>query len=239
MGGSAMHLAPLPSPQPHSCSHWRLRSTAWSVTRRALAAASRIRSFSWAERSPGWTGGSIETIARSKTCEGGASWLSRSLSCARPRSARCSRFSSVAAVRMGGREPSSLPSSWRRRACSIMLRRWSSDFARTASKPDGALHPRSWGATSRSSTRRGSRGPQSNRRPRISPTASMAPAFWFLLLGLPGLLVYKLVNTADSMIGNRSPRYIAFGWAAARFDDLLEFRPGADRQRCSSSATAA
>ena len=53
----------------------------------------------------------------------------------------------------------------------------------------------------------------------------VAPAFWYLLLGLPGLLVYKLVNTANSMIGNRSPRYIAFGWAAARFDDLLNFVP--------------
>jgi adenosylcobinamide-phosphate synthase len=53
----------------------------------------------------------------------------------------------------------------------------------------------------------------------------VAPAFWYLLLGLPGLLVYKLVNTADSMIGNRSPRHVAFGWAAARFDDLLNFVP--------------
>ena len=45
------------------------------------------------------------------------------------------------------------------------------------------------------------------------------------LLGLPGLFIYKVVNTADSMIGNRSPRYDAFGWAAARFDDLLNFVP--------------
>jgi adenosylcobinamide-phosphate synthase len=53
----------------------------------------------------------------------------------------------------------------------------------------------------------------------------VAPAFWYLLLGLPGLLIYKAVNTADSMIGNRSPRHAAFGWAAARFDDLLSFVP--------------
>ena len=53
----------------------------------------------------------------------------------------------------------------------------------------------------------------------------VAPAFWYLLLGLPGLLLYKLVNTANSMIGNRSPRHVAFGWAAARFDDLLNFVP--------------
>jgi adenosylcobinamide-phosphate synthase len=53
----------------------------------------------------------------------------------------------------------------------------------------------------------------------------VAPALWYLVLGLPGLFIYKAVNTADSMIGNRSPRYAAFGWAAARFDDLLNFVP--------------
>ena len=53
----------------------------------------------------------------------------------------------------------------------------------------------------------------------------VAPAFWYLLLGLPGLLVYKIVNTADSMIGHRSERYAAFGWAAARLDDLLNLVP--------------
>jgi adenosylcobinamide-phosphate synthase len=53
----------------------------------------------------------------------------------------------------------------------------------------------------------------------------VAPAFWYALLGLPGLIVYKAVNTADSMIGNRSPRHKAFGWAAARLDDLLNLIP--------------
>lgn len=53
----------------------------------------------------------------------------------------------------------------------------------------------------------------------------VAPAFWFLLFGLPGILVYKVVNTADSMIGHRSVRYIEFGWAAARLDDLLNWIP--------------
>jgi adenosylcobinamide-phosphate synthase len=52
-----------------------------------------------------------------------------------------------------------------------------------------------------------------------------APVFWYALLGLPGLLVYKAVNTADSMIGHRSARYEAFGWAAARLDDLLNLVP--------------
>ena len=53
----------------------------------------------------------------------------------------------------------------------------------------------------------------------------IAPAFWFLLGGLPGLLVYKVVNTADSMIGYRTPRYEAFGKAAARLDDLMNWLP--------------
>lgn len=53
----------------------------------------------------------------------------------------------------------------------------------------------------------------------------IAPAFWFLIGGLPGLLLYKITNTADSMIGHRTPRYEEFGWAAARFDDLLNLIP--------------
>jgi len=53
----------------------------------------------------------------------------------------------------------------------------------------------------------------------------VAPAFWFLIGGLPGLMVYKLVNTADSMIGHHSARHHAFGWAAARLDDGLNLIP--------------
>ena len=53
----------------------------------------------------------------------------------------------------------------------------------------------------------------------------IAPALWFLIAGLPGLLIYKIVNTADSMIGYRTPRHADFGWAAARFDDLLNLIP--------------
>ncbi|MCB1495726.1 MAG: cobalamin biosynthesis protein [Bauldia sp.] len=49
----------------------------------------------------------------------------------------------------------------------------------------------------------------------------VAPAVWFLLLGLPGLAAYKAINTADSMIGHRTPRHEDFGWAAARLDDLV------------------
>nr|WP_212770009.1 adenosylcobinamide-phosphate synthase CbiB [Thalassovita mangrovi] len=53
----------------------------------------------------------------------------------------------------------------------------------------------------------------------------IAPIFWFAILGLPGLLLYKITNTADSMIGYRTPRHQNFGWAAARFDDLLNLIP--------------
>ncbi len=53
----------------------------------------------------------------------------------------------------------------------------------------------------------------------------IAPAFWFLIAGLPGILVYKIVNTADSMIGYRTPRHEEFGWAAARLDDVLNWVP--------------
>jgi adenosylcobinamide-phosphate synthase len=48
-----------------------------------------------------------------------------------------------------------------------------------------------------------------------------APAFWLALGGLPGIALYKAVNTADSMIGHKTPRHLAFGWAAARLDDLV------------------
>ncbi|MEL6264308.1 MAG: adenosylcobinamide-phosphate synthase CbiB [Pseudomonadota bacterium] len=53
----------------------------------------------------------------------------------------------------------------------------------------------------------------------------VAPAFWFLVAGLPGIAIYKAVNTADSMIGHRTERYEAFGWAAARLDDLMNWVP--------------
>jgi adenosylcobinamide-phosphate synthase len=49
----------------------------------------------------------------------------------------------------------------------------------------------------------------------------VAPAFWMGVGGLPAGAAYKAANTADSMIGHRSPRHEAFGWAAARFDDLI------------------
>lgn len=53
----------------------------------------------------------------------------------------------------------------------------------------------------------------------------VAPVFWYALLGLPGLVAYKAVNTLDSMIGHRSARYAAFGMVAARLDDAVNFLP--------------
>ena len=49
----------------------------------------------------------------------------------------------------------------------------------------------------------------------------VAPVLWMALAGLPGAALYKAINTADSMIGHRTPRHEAFGWAAARLDDLV------------------
>ena len=53
----------------------------------------------------------------------------------------------------------------------------------------------------------------------------VAPLFWGVLLGLPGIAAYKAVNTLDSMIGHRTPRFTDFGWASARFDDLVNLVP--------------
>ena len=53
----------------------------------------------------------------------------------------------------------------------------------------------------------------------------VAPLFWLVVGGLPGAALYKATNTADSMIGHKSDRYLAFGWAAARVDDVVNL-PG-------------
>ncbi len=53
----------------------------------------------------------------------------------------------------------------------------------------------------------------------------VAPLFWYLVLGPAGIIAYKLINTADSMIGHRSDKYLQFGWGAARLDDLVNYIP--------------
>ena len=53
----------------------------------------------------------------------------------------------------------------------------------------------------------------------------VAPVFWGVVAGLPGIAIYKAINTLDSMIGHKSDRYLAFGWASARVDDLVNLLP--------------
>lgn len=53
----------------------------------------------------------------------------------------------------------------------------------------------------------------------------VAPIFWLSVAGLPGLFVYKMINTADSVIGHKTSRHMAFGWASAKLDDVLNFVP--------------
>lgn len=55
--------------------------------------------------------------------------------------------------------------------------------------------------------------------------AMVAPLLWGAVAGLPGLIGYRAANTLDAMVGNRSPRYHAFGWASARLDDALNLVP--------------
>jgi adenosylcobinamide-phosphate synthase len=49
--------------------------------------------------------------------------------------------------------------------------------------------------------------------------------FWYVLLGLPGLVVFKVVSTMDSMVGYKTPQYLRFGWCGARLDDVMNYLP--------------
>jgi adenosylcobinamide-phosphate synthase len=53
----------------------------------------------------------------------------------------------------------------------------------------------------------------------------ISPVFWYAVGGLPGLLLFKVVSTMDSMVGYKTPRYLKFGWCGARTDDLMNWIP--------------
>jgi adenosylcobinamide-phosphate synthase len=53
----------------------------------------------------------------------------------------------------------------------------------------------------------------------------LSPLFWYTLLGIPGLLLFKVVSTMDSMVGYKSPAYLRFGWCGARLDDVMNYVP--------------
>lgn len=55
--------------------------------------------------------------------------------------------------------------------------------------------------------------------------AFVSPVFWYVLAGLPGLVIFKIVSTMDSMVGYKTPRYLRFGWCGAKLDDLMNFLP--------------
>jgi adenosylcobinamide-phosphate synthase len=52
-----------------------------------------------------------------------------------------------------------------------------------------------------------------------------SPLFWYVLAGLPGLVLFKVVSTMDSMVGYKTPRYVRFGWCGARLDDVMNYVP--------------
>jgi adenosylcobinamide-phosphate synthase len=53
----------------------------------------------------------------------------------------------------------------------------------------------------------------------------VSPLFWYVRAGLPGIVVFKVVSTMDSMVGYKSPRYLRFGWCGARLDDVMNYLP--------------
>jgi len=53
----------------------------------------------------------------------------------------------------------------------------------------------------------------------------VSPVFWYALLGLPGIVLFKIVSTMDSMVGYKTPQYLRFGWCGARLDDVMNYVP--------------
>jgi adenosylcobinamide-phosphate synthase len=53
----------------------------------------------------------------------------------------------------------------------------------------------------------------------------VSPLFWYVIAGLPGMVLFKVVSTMDSMVGNKTPRYLQFGWCGARLDDAMNYLP--------------
>jgi adenosylcobinamide-phosphate synthase len=53
----------------------------------------------------------------------------------------------------------------------------------------------------------------------------VSPIFWYVLLGLPGIVLFKIVSTMDSMVGYKTPQYLRFGWCGARLDDVMNYVP--------------
>jgi adenosylcobinamide-phosphate synthase len=53
----------------------------------------------------------------------------------------------------------------------------------------------------------------------------VSPVFWYTALGLPGIVLFKIVSTMDSMVGYKTPQYLRFGWCGARFDDVMNYLP--------------
>lgn len=53
----------------------------------------------------------------------------------------------------------------------------------------------------------------------------ISPLFWYALLGLPGIVLFKVISTMDSVVGNKTPNYVRFGWCGARLDDLFNYLP--------------
>jgi adenosylcobinamide-phosphate synthase len=53
----------------------------------------------------------------------------------------------------------------------------------------------------------------------------VSPLFWYVIAGMPGIVVFKVVSTMDSMVGYKTPRYLRFGWCGARLDDVMNYLP--------------